>query len=448
MRRYPLEPLFEKILSPFERFLRQTTAGGVVLMVATVLTLVLANSPWGAFFRQFWDQPFRLEFGGRFLEMPLRHWINDGLMTFFFLLVGLELKREVMVGELSSPKDAILPVAGALGGMIVPGVIYVLLNPSGPAAAGWGIPMATDIAFAVGILVLLSWRIPRSLIVFLTALAIADDIGAVLVIAFFYTTSLDGLALGAAAVLLALLILLNRGGVRRSLPYGILGVLLWVALLRSGIHATIAGVLLAFTIPARPVFSPGQFDFCLTKLQGALHAEATGPEMQDHPLSDPRMSVIAQNVESVAKAVQSPQQLMEHAIGNGVTFFIIPLFAFANAGVDFAEIRVGEVLAHPVTLGVVLGLVLGKFLGISGAAWLAAWTGIAQLPSGVGWRQFCGIAWLGGIGFTMSLFISELAFHENPLLREEAKVGILLSSVLAAAIGLVWLFLSSPRRRS
>ena len=446
--RYPLEPLFEKILSPFERFLRQTTAGGVILMVATVLTLVVANSPWGAPFRQFWEQTFRLEFGVHSLEMTLQHWINEGLMAFFFLLVGLELKREVMVGELSSRKDAILPVAGALGGMAVPALIYFLLNPVGPAAAGWGIPMATDIAFAIGILVLLAWRIPRTLIIFLTALAIADDIGAVLVIAFFYTTSLNAIALSAAGVLLALLVLLNRGGIRRSLPYGILGVLLWIALLKSGVHATIAGILLAFAIPARPVFSPDQFDFCLTKLQRALHEQTAHPEIQDHPLSDPRMSVIAQNVESVAKAVQSPQQLMEHAIGNWVTFFIIPLFAFANAGVDFAEIPLGEALAHPVTLGIVLGLVLGKFLGISGAAWLAQKTGIAQLPKGVSWKQFCGVAWLGGIGFTMSLFISELAFHRNPLFMEEAKIGILLSSVLAAAIGLTWLFLSSPRRKA
>jgi NhaA family Na+:H+ antiporter len=219
-------------------------------------------------------------------------------------------------------------------------------------------------------------------------------------------------------------------------------------MLKSGVHATIAGILLAFTIPARPVFSPGQFDFCLTKLQGALHGHTADMEMQDRPLSDPRMSVIAQNVESVAKAVQSPQQLMEHAIGNWVTFFIIPLFAFANAGIDFAEIRLGEALAHPVAFGIVLGLVLGKFIGISGAAWLAVKTGIAQLPSGVKWRQFCGVAWLGGIGFTMSLFISELAFRRDPLFMEEAKIGILFSSVLAAAIGLTWLFLSSPRRKA
>jgi Na+:H+ antiporter, NhaA family len=247
---YPLESLFGKLLSPFERFLKQTTSGGIVLIGTTLLTLIIASSPWGEYYRHIWETPILIGAGSRNLEMTLHGWVNEGLMALFFLLVGLELKREVLVGELASLRSASLPVAGALGGMLVPAVIYFLLNRSGTGSAGWGIPMATDIAFAVGILVLLAWRIPRNLIIFLTALAIADDLGAVLVIAVFYTKSIDVVLLGIAGGILSVLIFFNRGGIRHPLPYAILGFLLWLALLRSGIHATIAGILLAFTIPA------------------------------------------------------------------------------------------------------------------------------------------------------------------------------------------------------
>ena len=437
--KHVLEELFGKILSPFERFLQRTTAGGIVLMGTTVVTLLLANSGWGENLRHVLETPARIAIGPWHLDLTLHQWVNEGLMALFFLVVGLELKREILVGELSSPRDGAFPVVAALGGMIVPALIYHAINPEGPAARGWGIPMATDIAFSIGILVLLARRIPKSLIVFLTALAIADDLGAVLVIALFYTRDLGFHALAGAAGILALLALLNRGGIRHPLPYGALGLALWVALLHSGIHATLAGVLLAFAIPARPAFTPVEFERRLIQLQEPLSTEVGDPKSCEHPLKCPVMATVAENLEKAARAVQSPQQRMEHALSPWVTFLVIPVFALSNAGVDFGSIQLAESLARPVALGVMLGLFFGKFIGISGFCWVAEKTGIARLPQGVHWPYLLGAAWLAGIGFTMSLFIGQLAF-EDPVLVEQAKLGILVASTLSAIVGLVWLF--------
>ncbi len=448
MKPYPLETLFGRIMSPFERFLKQTTAGGIVLIGTTVFTILFANTPWGGWIHHLFEQTAGITAGGGiFLRLTLHHWVNEGLMALFFLLVGLELKREFLVGELSSPKDAALPMVAAAGGMAVPALIYFLLNPAGPAAAGWGIPMATDIAFAVGILVLLAWRVPRNVIIFLTALAIVDDLGAVLVIALFYTQAIDWASLGSAGVMLLLLTMLNRGGVRHPLPYVLAGILLWVFLLKSGVHATIGGVLLAFTIPAKPAHTPEQFDHSLEELKDAFHAETCDPESSGNPLSSLRMATLAEALEKEAIAVQSPQQRIEHTLAPWVTFGVIPLFAFANAGVDFSAIEGWEALADPVTLGVVLGLVLGKFAGISGASWLAVRAGLAVLPRGVGWIHLCGVSWLAGIGFTMSLFISQLAFPTDPSLAEKAKLGILSASLVAAVIGFAWMYLAGGSKR-
>ena len=444
---YVLEPLFGKILSPFERFLERTTAGGIVLVGATVVTLVLANSTWGSSLRHLWEMPARISIGGRLLDLTLHQWVNEGLMALFFLVVGLELKREIMVGELSTPKDGSLPVVAALGGMIGPALIYHAINPVGPAARGWGIPMATDIAFSIGILVLLAGRIPKGLIIFLTALAIADDLGAVLIIAVFYTRDLSLHSLGSAAGILALLALLNRGGIRHPLPYGVLGLMLWAALLHSGVHATIAGVLLAFTIPARPAFTPREFERRLLQLQQSLRSEANDPLACVHPLKCPTMATVAENLEKAARAVQSPQQHMEHTLSPWVTFLVMPLFAMSNAGVDFSSIQLGESLRHPVTLGVILGLVLGKFIGISGFCWVAHKAGIGRLPHGVRWPHLLGVAWLAGIGFTMSLFIGQLAFAD-PALVERAKLGILIASAISGVVGLVWLIMAKPAERN
>ena len=438
--RYPLESLFGRILSPFEQFLRRTTAGSIVLITTTAVALGLATVLGAEVLNRFWEQPFMLSTGERFrLELSWRQWVNDGLMALFFLLVGLELKREILVGELSSLKDAALPVVAAVGGMIVPALIYAAFNAGTPTASGWGIPMATDIAFAVGILVLLAWRIPKNLIIFLTALAIADDLGAVLVIAIFYTADLDLRSLGAAAALLVVLLLFNRGGIRNPLPYAIVGVLLWYAVHASGIHATLAGILLAATIPARPARTPAQFERRIDELQSAFRADRRDMQTPDDPLSNYRMAAIAEAMERSAAAVQSPLQRVEHGLTPWVTFIIIPIFALANAGIDLGGVDWAQMLSNSVTIGVLTGLVIGKFVGISLFSWIAVSLGLARLPSDVQWKHLIGAAWLAGIGFTMSLFIAQLAFG-NPEIVEQAKLGILLGSAISAAIGLVWLF--------
>lgn len=444
---YPLEKLFCKVISPFEQFLKRTTAGGLVLIGTTVLTLIMANLPLGPALHHLWENMISFEISRYRLVMNIHHFVNDGLMTLFFLLVGLELKRELASGELSSLKDAVLPIVAACGGMIFPALVYHIINPGGPEAHGWGIPMATDIAFAVGILVLLAWRIPHSLIIFLVALAIADDLGAVLIIAFFYTQTINLSALGLALLFFVILVILNRGGIRHILPYAVAGVFLWLALLKSGVHATIAGVLLAFTIPARPVFTPRQFDDRLGELRHALSDKSDALDRTDEPLSRQRMATIAQNLEQAACNVQSPQQRIEHTLTPWVTFVVIPLFALVNADVDFSEVRFVESLHQPVTLGVIAGLVLGKFLGISSFSFIAVKLRLAKLPAGLTWRYILGAAWLGGIGFTMSIFIGQLAFIGMPAQIDNAKLGILLGSFISAIIGTAWLFACSQKKQ-
>ncbi len=414
-------------------------------MTTTVIALALATTLGADTINQFWERSLTFSAGeGLRLELSWQHWVNDGLMALFFLLVGLELKREILVGELSSIKDAALPVIAAFGGMIVPACIYAAFNAGTPTASGWGIPMATDIAFAVGILVLLAWRIPKNLIIFLIALAIADDLGAVLVIAIFYTADLNLQALGAAAMLLLVLLLFNRGGIRKPLPYAIVGVLLWLAIHASGVHATLAGILLAITIPARPAHSPAEFGQCMNELQAAFKADRSNAQTSDDPLSNDRMASIAEAVEHSATAVQSPLQRVEHALTPWVTFVIIPVFALANAGIDLGAIDWAQALGSKVTVGIFAGLVAGKFIGVSLFSWIAVRLGWARLPSGVQWKHLMGAAWLAGIGFTMSLFISQLAFAD-PEVVEQAKLGILLGSALSAVIGLVWLYWAGSR---
>ncbi|SEM12387.1 sodium/proton antiporter, NhaA family [Syntrophus gentianae] len=445
---YPLEKLFGAVINPFERFLRQTTSGGIILVVMTICTLLIANSPWEQEFHYFWERPVSISFGFWILALPLREWINEGLMTLFFFVIGLELKREILVGELSSFKNAILPVAGAIGGMIMPAFIYALFNSSGSEATGWGIPMATDIAFAVGILVLLAWRIPRNLVIFLMALAIADDLGAVLIISLFYTQAINLTLLGIAGGLFLVLVFFNRGGIRHVFPYAVIGILLWLALLESGIHATVAGIILAFMIPARPSHTPLQFDMRIEELKQAFLVTTLSEDCSNHPLSNHCMAAIAEEVERTAKAVQSPLQRLEHMLSPWVTFGVIPLFAAANVGIHFPTLNIVQMMVHPVTLGVIVGLVAGKFIGIAGMSWLAVKAGIAQLPTGVRWSHLLGAAWLGGIGFTMALFISHLAFASDLALQEAATLGILISSVIASGIGLVWLLLATKEQHA
>jgi len=375
-------PLIERVLGPFQRFFSTNAASGLVLLACTVVALVWANSPWSDSYHHFWETRFTVGALSRGLTLSVHGWVNDGLMTVFFFLVGLEIKREILVGELSSRRSATLPVAAAFGGMIVPAAFYAAINVGGAGASGWGMPMATDIAFALGVLALLGDRIPSGLRVFLAALAIADDLGAVLVIALFYTSALDWGAIASAAVALLALVVLNRAGARRPLTYALLGVILWRFVLASGIHATIAGVLLALTIPA--------------------------------------------------SGENSPLQRMERSLHAVVSFVIMPIFAIANAGVPLGDF--GNVLHTPVALGVILGLLLGKPIGITLASHLAVRSGAGELPEGVTWRHIHGVAWLGGIGFTMSLFIGGLAFT-NVAVLDTAKLAVLCASTMAGVVG-------------
>lgn len=445
-RPYLLEKLFGRISSPLERFLQRTSAGGIVLMAATVAALVLATWLGQGAIESFWDRHFVI--GGEAFGIGLtwHAWVNDAFMAVFFLVVGLELKREMLIGELSTVRDAALPAIAAAGGMVVPACIYAAFNTGTPGAAGWGVPMATDIAFAVGIMVLLSWRVPRSLLVFLMALAIADDLGAVLVIALFYTHGIQPMALGMAAAFFLLAWLFNAAGIRHPAPYGIAGIALWLALHASGVHATIAGVLLATAIPVRPAFAPGDFEKRLDELLHAFRADRRDPSTADDPLGNERMASIAHAVESAAAAVQSPLQRLEHRLNPWVAFAILPLFALANAGIDLDAVQWSSALKDHVTLGVLLGLVAGKFIGICAACWLTVLMGIGRLPAGVRWSQLMGAAWLAGIGFTMSLFIAQLAFTDSAH-GEQAKLGILLGSLISAVVGCAWLWLTAPRRQ-
>jgi NhaA family Na+:H+ antiporter len=442
---YPLEALVGRVLSPFEQFLRRTSAGGIVLVAATLATLVLAALVGSEYLHHLWERPAGFSLGSHTISLSLHHWVNDGLMALFFLLVGLELKREMLVGELASIRDAALPVVAAVGGMVVPACIYLAFTAGTPFTHGWGVPMATDIAFAVGILVLLGSRVPRNLIVFLTALAIVDDLGAVLVIALFYTAQIDTYALGAAGAITAVLVLFNRAGVRDPRPYWAVGAMLWLAVFASGVHATLAGIVLAMAIPARPSQTRAEFEQRLGELREEFHEDGLDATTADDPLRNARMTSIAEALERAAAAVQSPLQRTEHRLAPWVTFAVIPIFAIANAGIDLTAVRWSEALGSRITLGVIGGLVLGKFVGIGAFSWVAVKLGIGRLPSGVGWRHVFGAAWLGGIGFTMSIFIGQLAF-EDALAVDQAKLGILLGSAIAAAIGLAWLWLSAARR--
>ncbi|MEW5931425.1 MAG: Na+/H+ antiporter NhaA [Gemmatimonadota bacterium] len=429
-RRTPIE----RILTPFQRFARIESSGGIVLIFCTAIALILANSAWAEAYHHFWETELAVSWGGREFHLSLHHFINDGLMAVFFFLVGLEIKREFLVGELASAKRAALPIAAAVGGMVVPALIYAGLNGGTPGASGWGIPMATDIAFALGVLALLGPRAPLALKVFLAALAIVDDIGAVLVIALFYTADISWVALAVAGGFLGLMLAANLLGVRGPILYLLLGIGLWAAFLASGIHATVAGVLAAMTIPARTRIDTAEF---LDRGRALMDEfDAAGVE-GENVLTNHGQQVVIQEIESACEAAQSPLQRIEHDLQPLVAFGIIPLFALANAGVHLPA-DFGSALAHPVTLGVILGLVLGKPLGITLFSWLAVRLGMAAMPAGVSWRALHGVSWLGGIGFTMSLFIAALAFPSG-LLVDEAKVGILSASVLAGVVG--WILL-------
>ncbi len=420
-----------RILGPMQRFVRQSQASGIILLSATVIALVLANSPLAEAYNALLHSNVGIVIGPFGLEESVGHWINDGLMVIFFFFVGLEIKREILVGELASPRAAVLPIIAATGGALVPAGIYAMLNAGGIGAAGWGVPMATDIAFALGCLALLGSRIPFALKIFLTAVAIVDDLLAVLVIALFYTTELNLAALGLGIGVLALLLLLNRLGIRHPLIYGAFGIIVWLAFLQSGVHATIAGVLLALTIPARFRIDAPTFQ---RRADAILHEFDPQAGKAATMLTDQRQQSAVLELEELCEQVQAPLQKLEHELSGWVALLIMPIFALANAGVSFGAASLGgENLG--VTLGIVLGLTLGKPIGLLGATWLALRSGISELPQGVTWGALIGVGILAGVGFTVSLFVATLAFADESVLAT-AKLAILIASLLAGSAGM------------
>jgi NhaA family Na+:H+ antiporter len=422
-------------------FARNEAAGGLFLFACAVIALLWANSPWHDAYDDLWNAHVTLGTVQFHLDESLRHWVNDGLMTVFFFVVGLEIKRELLAGELASPRRAALPAIAALGGVLVPASIYAAINAGHPGADGWGVPMATDIAFALGVLAILGDRVPFGLKVFLTALAIVDDIAAVLVIALFYTSAVNWEALGVAGVILIVLFVANTIGVRRAWVYGLLGIGLWTAVFQSGVHATVAGVLLALMIPAATRFDPADF---IVKGRRSLAAFERAGDQGERVLTNSARQEALAELDDAVEGAGSPLHRLEHALHPWVAFLIVPLFALANAGVR-VEGGLGAALGNRVTLGVVVGLVLGKQIGVTLATWLAVRTGTASLPDGVTWRHIYGASWLAGIGFTMSLFVADLAFADDEHLLTAAKLGILVASVIAGGVG--WFLLSRVDRK-
>lgn len=438
----PQRPI-DRLLRPVTIFAQHKLAGAALLMLATAAALIWANSPWEHSYHALLHTKVGIGWGDAVLSKELHHWINDGLMGVFFFNVGLEIKRELLVGELSTVRKATLPAIAALGGIVVPALVYTAFNLGGPGAHGWGIPTATDIAFALGVLALLGNRVPLGLKVFLTALAIVDDIGAVLIIAVFYTSDVSLTSLGFGFVFLAISVIMSRLQVRNPLAYLLIGTLCWLMFLKSGVHATIAAILMAFTIPAR------------TRINGEdlmARIELLTVRMKAHGLpSNLEMNTHAQQrlLDALTETVDhgsAPVQRIEHGLVGPVTFFILPIFALANAGVTIHG-GLGDALTDPEALGIVLGLFLGKMIGIFGAAWLGVKLKLADLPQGVTWNHVHGAATLGGIGFTMALFVTSLAFSD-PHRVEIAKVAILTASVVSGVVGYFSLRRCKPQAAS
>jgi len=431
MRTRLREPI-DFVLYPFQQFFQTSASGGLLLLAATALALAWANSPWAASYHALWSTPVSVGLGSLTLSKPLLLWINDGVMAVFFFVVGLEIKREILVGELSSPRQALLPIAAALGGMCLPAAIFLAFNHGTPQAQGWGIPMATDIAFALGVLSLLGRRAPTSLKIFLTAVAIVDDIGAVLVIALFYTGSIDWTFLGLGFLLLGCMAGANALGLRHSLTYLLLGSALWLAFLKSGVHATVAGVLAAAAIPARPRQGGAEF---LSQARNLLDEFQQAHEMGRGMLRNTQRHKLLLALRTACREAETPLQRLEALLHPWMALGVMPLFALANAGVDLSG---DPGLARPLGLGLMAGLLLGKPLGVALAALVLTRLKLSAPLEGVTARHLWGAGCLAGIGFTMSIFISGLAF-EDPATESMAKIAVLAASLLAGVLG--WIVL-------
>ncbi len=436
----PLERQVERMLSPFDEFVRSQTISSILLFGCTVTAIVIAQSAWEPGFAHLLHTPLGLFAGERMAGMSLLHWVNDGLMALFFFVLGLEIKRELLAGDLRDRQRALLVVTAASGGMLIPALTFWGLNPSGPATAGWAIPMATDTAFALGAMALLGNRIPHGIFTFLAAFAIVDDLGAVLVIALFYSNDLALDFLGYAVLVLAMLGLANVAGIRRPGIYILLGLLLWLCILHSGVHATVAGVLTAICIPARP--KTGARTFARRARAVLRKLEQEGSEAKE-VLGDDGHHALVQQVEALAEQASTPLRRWEHRLEVPVGLLVLPVFALTNAAIPLPDASWLTILTEPATLGVILGLVIGKFVGVGLFTWLGIRLGFGRLPGGMLPRHIGGVAMLAGMGFTMSIFISQLGFSYSHTLLLQAKIGILCGSLLAALGGLFWLYWAS-----
>ena len=418
-------PVPRRVLKPLQSFLEQEAASGVLLLLATIVALFWANSPWRASYEDLWHTVLRIRVGPWAIAEDLRHWVNDALMALFFLVVGLEIKREVLTGELRDARAAALPAIAALGGMVVPALLYIGLNAGGEGSRGWGIPMATDIAFALGALTIAARHAPPNLKPFLLTLAIVDDIGAIVVIALFYSGGITWGALGVAAAICLLIAFLKRIHVRSTPVYVFLGVAVWIAVFESGVHPTIAGVALGLLTPAVPFQRPRAVSDEAHRVADETVDDPSPPDVDAHHWL---------HLEGLSREAVSPLARVESALHPWTSFVIVPAFALANAGVRVTAEAIGDAATSTVAVGIVLGLVVGKLAGISVASWAAVRAGLARLPDGVTWLHLMGTAAVAGIGFTVSLFIAELAFT-SVRLTNTAKVGILAASLLAGALG-------------
>ena len=437
----PWEKAFKKVYTPFEHFLHAQTTTGLILIGMTIIALIVANSPLYEAYQHLTHTKIELDIGSLQIKNSIHHWINDGLMAIFFFMIGLEIKREILVGELSNIKVAILPILAALGGMLVPALIFMSINAGDIGAKGWGIPMATDIAFAISALVLLGKRVSPALVTFLVALAIVDDLGAVVVIALFYTSQIHFDFLLLAGAMFLIMVVFNRFGIHAILPYFIVGIFMWFFMLESGIHATIAGVIAALAIPSKPKIPPTDFT---QQTKNLLDEYDNYPVATDYTMHEQQKAIL-QNIKDRIDAVGSPATRLERDLHLPVSLIVIPLFALANAGIHINFSSIGDVIFEPISLGIILGLIVGKIIGIAGVAFVAIKAGIAKLPQDSSMSQIFGVAALGGIGFTMSIFVADLAFMGKPELIFQAKIGILTASLLAGALGFIWLrFIAKP----
>lgn len=412
-------------------------SGGIVILLGAIAALIWANVDDSYF--SFWGTEMSFDIHIIDHTDTLKHWVNNGLMTIFFFVVGLEIKRELLHGELASPKKAALPMMAALGGMVVPALIYTALNAGGEGGKGWGIPMATDIAFALGVLALVGRGIPTPLRVFLLTLAVADDVGAILVIAFFYTEHLEPYALGMGFVLILLILGMQQWDIRRINPYWVVGSALWLAFLESGVEATIAGVILGLLTPASPYIKPDQY---------AEDARRLSTEWQEAQASGerPEATALLIQLDELTTSAEAPLERLERALVRWSSFLVVPIFALANSGIKLSGGVIEEAASSDITLGVFLGLLIGKVVGVFTTTWIATRIGIGELPSGVNWTQIVGVALLAGVGFTVALFVTELAFEDEIILAEDAKIGILSASAVAGVLG--YSFLKIATRHS